>query len=78
MYRECIEELQKGTYVYMHTAIAGGKLKKKKKLLFLKVKQHFEIEERGKSEPSLKTSTDLVYYVKTELPLFPVDSHFIL
>lgn len=50
MYRECIEELQKGTYVYMHTAIAGGKLKKKKQqqLLFLKVKQHFEIEERGK------------------------------
>lgn len=48
--RECIEELQKETYVHMHMTIAGGKLKKKQ--LFLKVKQHSEIEERGKSEPS--------------------------
>lgn len=63
--------------IYAHS-YCRRKIKKKNKLLFLKVKQHFEIEERGKSEPSLKTSTDLVYYVKTELPLFPVDSHFIL
>lgn len=37
----------------MHTAIAGGKLKKKI-LLFLKVKQYSEIEERGKSRTKPK------------------------